>query len=269
MQFYAQTNLQLFNQLQREGYSMEDRISIGKTYQLAMKLFTGRYRPSGKTFIAHVIGTASILASLHVSAKIIAAGLIHSIYAEGDFGSIKKGVSLTKRKQVISIVGQEVEDYVYRYAGLAWNVQNISTICDRIDQLTPIDRDIILIRLADQLEDNLDLGIMYCSNHRNRQIFFKNMGSIMVEIANKIGFPTLATELEIAFKATLLATIPREFCQQYQESYSFLISPKSYRRKLLGAVFQKFARGRNQLHSIRGQIKSRLRSWYFLKKLTD
>lgn len=93
MQFYAQTNIQLLNQLQREGYSKEDLVSINNTYQFAIKMFAGCYRPSRKAFIAHVVGTASILASLHAPIKIVAAGLIHSIYAEGDFGSWKKGIS--------------------------------------------------------------------------------------------------------------------------------------------------------------------------------
>ncbi len=57
-------------------------------YSLAMHLFTARYRPSGKTFIAHVVGVASILAAHVGSIDLIRAGLPHSAHSEGDFGGV-------------------------------------------------------------------------------------------------------------------------------------------------------------------------------------
>lgn len=262
MQFYAQTNIQLLNQLQREGYSKEDLVSINNTYQFAIKMFAGSYRPSRKTFIAHVVGTASILASLHAPIKIVAAGLIHSIYAEGDFGSWKRGISNAKRKQVMSVVGEEIEEYVCRYAALKWNSQNILAIRDRLDKLDRIDRDVLLIRLADQLEDNLDLSIIYCPNCKSRQKFFQEMGSIMIEMSQKIGFPTLAAELEAAFQETLLAKTHRELSKQGKEEYSFSIAPKSYRRKLPVAVYQQFTYSLNYFRSTLLRVNRKLRSLY-------
>ncbi|NJL09589.1 MAG: hypothetical protein HC908_03480 [Calothrix sp. SM1_7_51] len=70
MHCFAQTNIQLFNQLHREGYSSTDLSLIANAYSLAMELFTGTFRPSKKTFIAHLVGTASILASLHAPPKL-------------------------------------------------------------------------------------------------------------------------------------------------------------------------------------------------------
>jgi (p)ppGpp synthase/HD superfamily hydrolase len=269
MPSYAQTNIQLLNQLQREGYSKEDIMIIANTYQLAMKIFTGSYRPSGKTFIAHVIGTASILASLHVSAKIVAAGLIHSIYAEGDFGSLRQGVSSTKREEVRSVLGEEIEEYVYRYASLKWDIQNILAIRDRVYKLDPIERDVILIRLADQLEDNLDSGILYCPNYKSRQKFFENMSGIIVEITNKIGFPTLATELKAAFQSTLVDSISRELCNPRQETNSFFIPPKSYHRKLSVVIFQQVTHILNYFRWISLRLQQKLCTLYSLKKVTD
>ena len=56
----AQTNLQLQRQLELAGWSLHDRERVGNTYTLAAQLFSGRYRTSGKTFLAHLCGTASI-----------------------------------------------------------------------------------------------------------------------------------------------------------------------------------------------------------------
>jgi (p)ppGpp synthase/HD superfamily hydrolase len=56
----AQTNLQLDRQLDRVGWPVDDRVRVAAAYDLAARLFTGQYRPNGKTFVAHVCGTASI-----------------------------------------------------------------------------------------------------------------------------------------------------------------------------------------------------------------
>ncbi len=61
MRSYDQTNIQLFNQLRHAGYSQMELKLVRDAYELAMDLFTGRFQPSGKSFMAHVVGTASIL----------------------------------------------------------------------------------------------------------------------------------------------------------------------------------------------------------------
>ena len=108
MHAYAQINVQLFNQLRSEGYSKEDRERVREAYEFAMRLFTGMFLPSGKTFIDHLVGTASILASLHVPVELVAAGLIHAAYLHGNFGGLRKGISETTRNQVKLAVGEEV-----------------------------------------------------------------------------------------------------------------------------------------------------------------
>ena len=77
---YAQTNVQLFNQLRSQGYSQNDRERVREAYEFAMRLFTGLFLPSGKTFIDHLVGTASILTSLRMPVEVVVAGLIHAAY---------------------------------------------------------------------------------------------------------------------------------------------------------------------------------------------
>ena len=111
MHTFAQTNIQLVNQLYRDRYTLAELGPIFASYELAMRLFTGRFRASGKTFIAHLIGTASILGSLRASSNLVAAGLLHAIYATGDFGDGVQGISNAKREQVRATVGEEVEEF--------------------------------------------------------------------------------------------------------------------------------------------------------------
>ena len=50
---YAQTSLQLFNQMRQAGYSPDDLATVRRAYDLAMKLFTSEYRGSGKPLLSH------------------------------------------------------------------------------------------------------------------------------------------------------------------------------------------------------------------------
>src|ERR1700676_5647271 len=99
MQHYAQTNIQLFNQLHRKGYSESDLARVSAAYAFAARVFTGCFRPSGKVFLAHLVGTGSILAELHRPIATIAAGLLHSVYTHGEFGDGARGLSEGKREE--------------------------------------------------------------------------------------------------------------------------------------------------------------------------
>ena len=229
MHSYAQTNIQLFNQLRCDGYSNTEIGSIFNAYKLAMCLFTGCFRPSGKTFIAHLVGTASILSFIHLPAEVVAAGLIHAAYASCDFGNGEKGISDAKREQIRCAVGEQVEEYVARYKALKWNEHTIPDIRDRLDTLKPIDRNVLLIRLANELEEHLDLGLLYCGDGKHQQ-YINHSGHLMVEMAEELGFPTLAIELARVFKETASGEIPIELRNQTNQNSSFLIVPKSYQR---------------------------------------
>ena len=100
---YAQTNLQLHAQLLDLGCSIEDREYLAAGYRLAADLFSGQYRGSGKPFVAHLVGTASILAATKASATVVAAGLLHAAYDQGDFGLGLLGRHPNKRRELIEM----------------------------------------------------------------------------------------------------------------------------------------------------------------------
>src|SRR5689334_11953708 len=112
---YAQTNIQLFNQAVCEGYSPDDIALFARAYRFSLPLFSGRFRASGKTFFAHLVGTASVLASLQLDAAVVTAGLLHAAYTHGDFGDGGLGITETRRADVRAAVGASAEQHVARY----------------------------------------------------------------------------------------------------------------------------------------------------------
>ena len=265
MHSFAQTNIQLFNQLRAEGYSSTDVSRIRDAYQLTMQLFAGAFRASGKTFIAHLVSTASILASLGVPAEVVATGLLHATYTHGDFGDGKEGISDAKREQVKRAVGKEIEEYLARYATLSWNKKTIPAIFHRFDTLDPLDRDILLVRLANELEEYLDFGILYCGDFKHLQ-YINYDGHLIVEMAEKLGFPKLATQLAEAVKETASVEIPSDLCNTNAQDVSFRLAPKSYQKRLSLTFYNWLIRKPRRLVSAIVRKFGGLRPAIFLKK---
>ena len=250
---YAQTNVQLFDQLQRNGYTHLELSCVLNAYKLAMRLFTGIYRPSGETFITHQVGTASILSSLHVPAEVVAAGLTHAAYTHGDFGGCIKGISAAKREHVRRAVGKEVEAYIARYTALTWKPQSILTIRDSVSELDLVDRHVVVMRLADVLEKYQDREILYHGDLKRIGQYLDRYGPIMVEIASQLSCATLAAELEKAFRQAVstTSTIPAELRCATGQRHSFLIAPQSYRERLRIVLYREVVQ---RLRAVRARI---------------
>ena len=230
MHSYAQTNIQLFNQLHRQGYGATDLEAVVSAYELATVLMTGRFRASGKTFIAHLVGTASILGSLQAPSPLVAAGLLHAVYLAGDFGDERPGISDAKREHVRSVIGEQVEDYVCRYHALSWTDQSIRSVSGGLDGMTAMERDVVLMRLANELEEFLDLGILYCGEQRLQGTSGNLRCRLMVEMAQKLGFPSLAEDLTRTIDETAAATLPPELRRPNARNSSILLMPQSCQR---------------------------------------
>ncbi len=227
---YAQTNLQLYAQVRCAAYPEGDVDCVRAAYEFALPLFAGAYRGSGKPFIAHLVGTASILASVRARMPVVVAGLMHAAYASGEFGDGSRGEAPWKRARLVSAVGAEVADLVTGYTALRWNTQTIPVIRDRLDTMGGQEREVLLVRLANELEDHLDLGVLYCSDAERRRAYLGTPLYRCVDMAARLGFLELAGALDDAFKKTLSADVPRAF--RRREGESFRLTPASHGLRL-------------------------------------
>ena len=229
MDCFAQTNIQLYNQLQSLNYSTADIHKAAIGYRLAVDLFTGQYRGNGKPFINHLVGTASILASVSQPLDVVCAGLLHAAYMQGDFGTKKKGITPDKQNILRSAIGAPAESYVDRYT----KVQNSSEKLDKYlkQSVTDIDeseKSIIVMCLANTLEDHLDLGMVYSSSAKRAN----NAARIDLEIdlAKQLGYVTLAQNLSKVKELNLKDDIALpEFSKG--RKYSHTVIPKSCRKR--------------------------------------
>jgi hypothetical protein len=163
----AQTNLQLYQQLSERAADSSDLAIVRRGYELAASLFAGVYRASGKPFIAHLVGTADILIQDRAPLAFVTAGLLHAAYAQGDFGDGVPGPTETRRRQVVNAIGADAERLVARYTAMAWKGGDLSGDRNRPDSLDALDRKVLRIRLANEVEEISDFGILH---HRDAEI---------------------------------------------------------------------------------------------------
>ena len=202
MHQYAQTNIQLFNQVQDLGYSPDDCLLVARAYRLAMELFAGLYRASGKTFIAHVVGTASILAAERAEAPVISAGLVHAAYLVR-----RRDGWLATRARVLNAVGTDVERNVSRYGALRWTAESIPDVALKIEGMDAQGRRTLLLRLANELDEYLDGGASYSGDGKRAALLRHGVDRSLVAMARCLGALGLARSFEDVF-ARIAKTAP-------------------------------------------------------------
>ena len=208
----AQTNIQLFNQLRRIGMVEEDMALIRRAYDLSMKLYSGYFQADGKPFVCHGAGVASIVAYLGLPAEIVAAGCIHNIYGNGDFGDgLKNSITPDRRKMVQNDVSPEVESLLSRFKELRLDPQRMKEIHEETGKLNPVDRHLVVMDLADLLEKYVDLGVLYYGDNRWVTDLVKDHGGLAVQLAERLDYPELATALREAFLQASRESVPDAF----------------------------------------------------------
>jgi len=157
---FAQTNVQLLNEMRAAGYTTHDLEAVRAGYDAASLLFAGRFRPSGKTILAHLVGTASVLAAYGAHAPLVTAGLVHASYTRGGFPEGSRSDYDAQRHWLRSRVGVLAEAIVHEYRRLdrAWITHVVHTDIDRLPLNVAY---AILLRIANLIEERLDHQFAY------------------------------------------------------------------------------------------------------------
>jgi hypothetical protein len=229
----AHTTLQLLQQLNRDGYSGDGLQLIRRALALASRLFACRFQYSGAPFMVHVIGAASFLSSLRVTPELVAAGLVHNVYGNGDFGDARAGVADWKREIVRGAVGSAVEQYVYGFwRSLRWSRETISGFSLDVDSLDASDRAVLLLRLSDLAEHHRDLGLAFAGHRRQQRQMLEHLDEVWLGLARALAGPSFAAALNRLLEETAATELPDEICDFTGRRGSFPLLPRSHRLRL-------------------------------------
>jgi (p)ppGpp synthase/HD superfamily hydrolase len=256
---FAQTNLQLYEQLGTLGYAETDLAHLRAAYELAVSLFPDLYRASGKPFVAHLVGTASILAAERASANVLCGGLLHAAYALGEFGTGVLGISEAKRSRVRAAVGAEVEALVARYTTLPWSPSLAPQISATAAGLPALDQNVILMRLANELEDLIDWGSLYSADAERRLADIARALPAWIATARAFGRENLASRLSEILAALPGVQVPRALRTDCTRSFQVTRASLSPRwTTVLHMLMDRIAsRGRGLAHRLGAAPRNR------------
>jgi (p)ppGpp synthase/HD superfamily hydrolase len=215
----AQTNLGLYKQVHATGYAPDELAWLRDCYEFATLLFAGHLRATGKPFLSHLVGTASTLAALGTPAVTVGAGLLHAAYSHGDFGITRRR---NRRPRVRAAIGEAAEALVWRYHERPWTPSEIGWLSREHAGLSQTDRLVVLMRLANELDDNLDLAML--QSHEDKEAY-RHCRDELMALARTLGYPSLANALLAAFReadeGTWAAALSLNRPASYQLASSF------------------------------------------------
>jgi hypothetical protein len=228
----AQTNLQLYHQLRELRWDESSLAQVQRAHGFAQRLWSSQYRPSGKTFVSHLVGTASALAHAGEEIHIVQAGLLHAAYDSGDFGSGTLGSCEANREILRACVGPEAEQLVLEYSAFAWWPDGVSALSAMDNALSRSQRALLAMRIANEWDDWLDGGILQ-SGKRHLAEHEPVATQKMVQLARANGMETLAEGLEdAASSARGLGLSSTSHERMPSASYSLLPASAKLRRTL-------------------------------------
>ena len=113
--------------------------------------------------------------------------------------------------QLRLVVGTEAEHLIAQYTTSTWDERTVSALRKNLPLPGSVAREVLLIRLANELEDHLDCAALYSGAAEYRRDVIRSYLFQCIDIAEKLGFPALASALSRAFEETLSMELPLAF----------------------------------------------------------
>lgn len=130
-------------------YTSDDIEKCNEAYMLAFECVYAVARGSGKPFIAHLVGTASILVSQKAKISVILAALMHAVYQRRV--PFPGASTVEERRPILAEkFGSDVEKLVYDYT--CYEDVSLDSISESGSSEVRY-QEVLAMRLADELED--------------------------------------------------------------------------------------------------------------------
>lgn len=225
---FAQQNVQLYKQMRQKGYAEEDLTQAALAYEFASKMRAQYYRGCGKPFICHLVGVASILAELKQDISLVVAGLLHAAYHKNsDFGP---DIELNDKRTIISDkFGPQVEGLIYGYKVFKWEYKSGQIDPKEVQSLKSTEKNVVLLRIANELEDFLDGSIVYCGKKKEspsarkgrswRLDYLKSSSADLADASLALGFDDLATWINEHVEYTLVMDVNKNLVSGKNKSF--------------------------------------------------
>lgn len=238
----------------RQYLSSSDVQKIREAFRFADQAHLGQFRNSGAPYITHPIAVAEILASWHMDAETIEAGLMHDVLEDCSISKIEMS-------EKFGVKVAELVDGVSKLDKLKFSSNEEAQAESFHKMLLAMSRDVrvILIKLADRLHNMRTLGSV--KPHKKFRIAKETM-DIYAPIASRLGLFSVYRELSDV-----------SFSYMYPIRYRVLENKvKESRARKKAALDQIYHETSDRLgaRKIRGDVQGKNKSlWRIYTKMRD
>ncbi len=189
----ARTNVQLLNELIHAGAAEPVLLQVRRACDLAGDLYSGQFHADGKPFLCHSMAVASMAARLGLSTNVVVAAVVHNVYANADFGDGLRGaVTPSRRARLRELLGEDVEAIVLRFRdrrlrSMLLTIDPAQTTTLDIEHMSELDRELVLLDLADHFEKFADGSLAYYGDCRWITEFDEPRLAQLADLATKLG----------------------------------------------------------------------------------
>ncbi len=199
MRSFALTYPQLIGQGRALGYRPADLARVRDGYDFAERMADGVYRPHGQPLITHLVRTAGIAMAEQLPTPAVVASMNHAAYEMHKFDdSRRRPESRAHRDELVLALGAEAEALVWAYHETPW----YGCVGDYVDGAAALDEQtgqVLVLRLANALEDHLDDALLY-TKPRGKPI---EVDEDAIALARALGRYVLADEIAAVRASTV------------------------------------------------------------------
>jgi hypothetical protein len=211
---FAQTWPQLLQQLRSQAWTVSEIAGVKRCHDAGRELANGLYHACGKPLMAHLIGTASILAAYGAPPLLVETALVHAGYEQLE-------ITPGEREVGANALGQRVGRNVDRilrdlarqdFSGLAPPDGEEALAFYRLD-----DARVLLIRVATEIEQHLDGATALTGKRGDAASLLAHARAILPFL----GFGALlqAFEAAVALATDLPGSVPDALADQHSQPF--------------------------------------------------
>ena len=208
----CQTRSALLDLARERGYTHDELATIAHAYGLAHTLMDGGYRPCGRPFVNHAVGTAGVLVRYGFRAEVVAAGLLHAAYTHCRVEDAGVRAAVADVCRMLggrdSAIERRVRAYTVRDALLS------GAAAGDAPTLSIAEAEVVAMVAANELDMHMSGEIRYCGR---ADLLPSTLTAQIGEVCATLGVPGLHRTL--MREQAREAAVPREWQTGLRESY--------------------------------------------------
>jgi hypothetical protein len=188
-----QTLSGLYELATSRGYRQAEWTPVEQAYRASMMLLNGAFRPCGRPFINHAVGTASVLMHYELSHVVVAAGLLHAAYTHCPPWPGEPQDSIGKVAHLLAGHGSPLDNIVRGYTRRVRRGQELMRSPHPGSEITTRDAAVLAVAAANEVDMHLS-GEFRFSGRRDLEP--PEMSTLIPVACRGLGIPGLADTVE-------------------------------------------------------------------------